>query len=105
MKYHAIISNTNELIEANSFKELYVKARHIVRSSEQKGRVFLITLARGNKQIGLIHYKSVPDEKYRIMEKVLVRTYIYSGKYTPLCREFAEGWRWIPGIEIEGENF
>lgn len=49
MKYHAIVSDTNELLEANSFKELYRKARHIVRSSELKRRKFLVTLARGNK--------------------------------------------------------
>lgn len=105
MKYHAIVSDTNELLEANSFKELYTKARHIVRSSEQKGRKFLITLARGNEQIGLVSYKSVPEDKCGILEKVTVSTYIYSGKEVPRCRIFDESWQWIAGIEIEGEDF
>lgn len=105
MKYHAIVSDTNELLEANSFKELYRKARHIVRSSEQKGHKFLITLARGKEQIGLISFKSIPEEKYGILERVTVSTYIYSGKEVPHCRIFNENWQWIEPIEIEGEEF
>lgn len=105
MKYHAIVSDTNELFEANSFKELYRKARHIIRSSELKRRKFLVTLARGNKQIGLIFYESIPNGHCIILEKATMSVYIYSGKEVPHCRKFAEHWQWIAPIEIEGEEF
>lgn len=105
MKYHAIVSDTNELLEANSFKELYRKARHIVRSCELKRRKFLITLARGNEQIGLISYKIIPSGRYIILDKAIMSVYIYSGKEVPHCRIFNENWQWIEPIEIEGEEF
>lgn len=104
MKYHAIVSDTNELLEANSFKELYTKARHIARSSELKRRKFIITLARDNKPIGLISYESIPNGHYIILEKATMSVYIYSGKEIPHCRIFTEHWQWIAPIDIEGEE-
>lgn len=35
MKYYATVSDTNERIEANSFKAVYIAARHIARSNER----------------------------------------------------------------------
>lgn len=104
MKYLATVSDTNERIEANSFKAMYMAARHIARSNEQESRRFCITLSRDSKPLGIIFYKSVPDETYEILEKVTMSVYIFSGDEVPLCRKFVENWQWIAAIDIEGED-
>lgn len=103
MKYYATVSDTNERIEANSFKAVYMAARHIARSNEQERRRFAVTLSRDSKPFGIIFYKSVQDETYEILEKVTMSVYIFSGDEVPLCRKFVEKWRWITAIDIEGE--
>lgn len=105
MKYLATVSDTNERIEANSFKTIYMAVRHIAKSSEQKRRRFAVTLSRDGKPFGIIFYKSVPDETYETLEKVTMDVYIFSGDEVPLCRKFVEKWQWIAPIEIEGEDF
>lgn len=102
MKYLATVSDTNERIEANSFKAVYMAARHIARSNEQEGRRFAVTLSRDGKPLGIIFYKSVPDETYEILEKVTMSVYIFSGDEIPLCRKFVENWQWIAAIDLEG---
>lgn len=104
MKYYATVSDTNERIETNSFKAVYMAARHIARSNEQEGRRFAVTLSKDNKPFGIIFYKSVPDETFDIVEKVTMSVYIFSGDEIPLCRKFVENWQWIAAIDIEGEN-
>lgn len=104
MKYLATVSDTNERIEANSFKAVYMAARHIARSNEQESRRFCITLSRDGKPLGIIFYKSVPDETYETLEKVTMSVYIFSGDEVPLCRKFVENWQWIAAIDIEGED-
>lgn len=104
MKYLATVSDTNERIEANSFKAVYMAARHIARSNEQESRRFCITLSRDSKPFGIIFYKSVPDETFGIVEKVTMSVYIFSGDEIPLCRKFVENWQWIAAIDIEGED-
>ena len=103
MKYLATVSDTNERIEANNFKTIYMAARHIAKSNEQERRRFVVTLSRDSKPFGIIFYKSVPDETYEILEKVTMSVYIFSGDEVPLCRKFVENWQWIPAIDIEGE--
>ena len=102
MKYLATVSDTNEQIEANSFKAVYMAARHIVRSNEQERRRFAVTLSRDGKPFGIIFYKSVPDETYEILEKVTMSVYIFSGDEVPLCRKFVENWQWIAAIDLKG---
>lgn len=104
MKYLATVSDTNERIKANSFKAVYMAARHIAKSNEQEKRRFSITLSRDSKPFGIIFYKSVPDETYETLEKVIMSVYIFSGDEVPLCRKFVENWQWIPAIDIEGED-
>lgn len=104
MKYLATVSDTNERIEANSFKAVYMAARHIARSNEQEKLRFCITLSIDNKPFGIIFYKSVPDETYETLEKVTMSVYIFSGDEVPLCRKFVENWQWIAAIDIEGED-
>lgn len=104
MKYLATVSDTNERIEANSFKAVYMAARHIARSNGQERRRFCITLSRDSKPFGIIFYKSVQDETFDIVEKVTMSVYIFSGDEVPLCRKFVENWQWIAAIDIEGED-
>ena len=104
MKYLAIVSDTNERIEANSFKAMYMVVRHIARSNEQEKRRFAVTLSKDGKPFGIIFYKSVSDEAYEILEKVTMSVYIFSGDEIPLCRKFVENWQWIAAIDIEGED-
>lgn len=104
MKYLATVSDTNERVEANSFKAVYMAARHIARSNGQERRRFCITLSRDDKPLGIIFYKSVPDEAFDIVEKVTMSVYIFSGDEVPLCRKFVENWQWIAAIDIEGED-
>ena len=104
MKYYATVSDTNERIEANSFKAVYMAARHIARSNEQESRRFAVTLSKDGKPLGIIFYKSVPDETFDIVEKVTMSVYIFSGDEIPLCRKFVENWQWIAAIDIEGED-
>lgn len=70
MKYLATVSDTNERIEANSFKAVYMTVRRIARSSEQERRRFAVTLSRDGKPFGIIFYKSVSDETHEILEKL-----------------------------------
>lgn len=102
MKYLATVSDTNERIEANNFKAIYMAARHIAKSNEQKRRRFVVTLSRDGKPLGIIFYESVPDEIYEILEKVTMSVYIFSGDKVPLCRKFVENWQWIAAIDLEG---
>lgn len=104
MKYLATVSDTNERIEANSFKAVYMAARHIARSNEQERRRFAVTLSKDDKPLGIIFYKSVADETFDIVEKVTMSVYIFSGDEIPLCRKFVENWQWIAAIDIEGED-
>ena len=104
MKYLATVSDTNERIEANSFKAVYMAARHIARSNEQERRSFAVTLSKDGKPLGIILYKSVPDETFDVVEKVTMSVYIFSGNEIPLCRKFVENWQWIAAIDIEGED-
>lgn len=104
MKYLATVSDTNERIEANSFKAVYMAARHIARSNEQERRSFAVTLSKDGKPLGIIFYKSAPDETFDIVEKVTMSVYIFSGDEVPLCRKFVENWQWIAAIDIEGED-
>ena len=104
MKYYATVSDTNERIEANNFKAVYMAARHIARSNEQEGRRFAVTLSKDGKPLGIIFYKSVSNETFDIVEKVTMSVYIFSGDEIPLCRKFVENWQWIAAIDIEGED-
>lgn len=104
MKYYATVSDANERIEANSFKAVYMAARHIARSNEQESRRFAVTLSKDGKPLGIIFYKSVQDETFDIVEKVTMSVYIFSGDEIPLCRKFVENWQWIAAIDIEGED-